>query len=251
MPYVNVDAFNIICGIVTLVSFVVATVQYFIDRGFKKYAEAELQSLIGILDKTAAMEEEDRYQKSHMAVAAANARDQAIGLLRSFSRINQRLETYDFGIDGKDDGEKKRKRKEKLGVEIGGGGCVLCGQLVSLPIGQIQIDEIGIGDEVISADQELASRTSKVLSKSEHLVSEYLSLNEKLCVTANHSIYVRDQGWKSAGGAEVGEFLMKSNGQWEEIISIEKRTGQFRVVAMATEGRNYFVNGLLVHNEQK
>ncbi len=134
-----------------------------------------------------------------------------------------------------------------------GGGCFAAGTQILLPSGLINIEDIRIGDLVLSrADSHDPSLVSaRVSHVSSHLVYGYLVLNGKLRVTANHPIYVNGR-WAQAGAIQVGDSLADNEGNIVRVDSVEVVDGWVRVYNFEVAGQHtYFADGIFVHNAEK
>jgi hypothetical protein len=243
---ISIDAFNIICGMITIFAFLLATIQYYVDREFKRYMEKGLLSLIGLLDKAAAMGELDKFDKSALALLAESARDQTIGLLATFSKAQERLKTYNFGFTDEEIAAIVAKRKKALGLDVG--GCIASGQYVDTPNGSVLVQDITDGSEIVCRDESGKNFVGSAWGISRHHVASILHINSALRLTGDHKVYTQDRGYVPAEQLKLGDRLADRMGNSMPVYSIERGHGAFEVHTLETTGQNLFVNGILIHN---
>ena len=240
------DTFNIISGIITIVSFVFALIIYLRERDLRKTLEASMISLIGVLDKIAALEENPDVTKKALALGITNARDHAIGILKIFSNANYRHKTYDYGINGDNYEDKLEKRKK---VTASGGGCILEGQEVLSPHGSPLIERLNIGDTICGYDFINKEIVDTIVERIEKFIEDtYIIINDKIKVTPGHPIYLIGKGWKAATSAKIGDKILTSKKEHFPISSIKIEKGRHNVYEIHTSVHNLFVNDSLVHN---
>ncbi|MBL7050528.1 Hint domain-containing protein, partial [Candidatus Woesearchaeota archaeon] len=148
----------------------------------------------------------------------------------------------------------------------GGGGCFLEGTKIKTLKGETAIEKIQQGDIVYSYDTETNRLVENVVN--ELLVHEdykdkgvilTLSNYEKLYVTLNHAFYSdSDEVFKQLKDFKDNELLSYYNKIMKKMESVTiKRIdpiGSFDIeynLELEKEPRNYFANGVLVHNEGK
>lgn len=244
------DTFNIISGLITITSFIFAFVLHLNEKGLRQRLESGLLILISSMDKISAMEEESKYKKLHMGVAAAATRDHAIALLKSFSDKEERIKTWDMGIT--DEAIEERIRKRRMAHGISYGGCVITGQEVTIRTGKKLIEDIVKNDSIRCVGgryNDLYTGTCK--STKIFDVPNYVEINGSLKVTANHQVYCREFGWIEATDIKIGYELRNDSMKWDIVSCIRLVDQPSKAVAMSTTAGNYFVSGYLVHNEEK
>jgi intein/homing endonuclease len=76
----------------------------------------------------------------------------------------------------------------------------------------------------------------------------YLIINENLCVTPNHPLFINGK-WLAAGDAELGDCLLSIDGKAVDILSIETVFKKVPTYNLEIETfHNYFAGGILAHN---
>ena len=83
-----------------------------------------------------------------------------------------------------------------------------------------------------------------------HTVGQYLLIDGSLKITPEHILYV-DGVWMMAADMQVGDRLVRSDGNLETIRTIERVTGSFKVYNLEIEKyHTYFASGRYVHNSK-
>ena len=136
--------------------------------------------------------------------------------------------------------------------------CFVAGTLVTTEDGQKPIEEIQIGDKVLSEDEttgEVAVKTvtETYINETDELI--HIGVNgETISATPNHPFYVDKLGWTLAKNLRAGDILVLSNGalvivEWiqHEILESPVKVYNFEVEDFHT----YFVgeSSVLVHNQ--
>lgn len=133
------------------------------------------------------------------------------------------------------------------------GGCFLAGTLIEMAdYSQKPIEKISVGDEILTKENEHSPLLvkDKVVKTFEHLVSEYLIINNDLKVTPVHRMFVNNT-WKTAGEIKIGDYLMDKNSRLVQVFSIEKKNHPVKVYNFTTEKyHTYLANGIYVHNDK-
>ncbi len=138
--------------------------------------------------------------------------------------------------------------------------CFVAGSLVTTEDGQKPIEEIQVGDKVLSEDEttgEVAIKEVYATSVSETDEFYHIHVNgEEIVATGTHPFYVYKFGWTTARALRAGDVLVLSNGElvtveWidHEILESPINVYNFEV----TDFHTYFVgeSGILVHNGKK
>ena len=141
--------------------------------------------------------------------------------------------------------------------DFGTSYCFVAGTLVTTEDGFKTIEEIEVGDKVLSADEttgEVAVKmvTETYVNKTDELI--HIGVNgETISATPTHPFYVDKLGWTLARSLRAGDVLVLSNGElvtveWvqHEILESPIKVYNFEVEDFHT----YFVgeNGVFVHN---
>ncbi len=143
-----------------------------------------------------------------------------------------------------------------------GTGCFLSGTKIHTKNGLKNIEDIKVGDYVLSYNKETKQAEynrvydTYIHTKNNEELYE-LTINGKvLKVTAAHRFYVKEKGttefiWKEAKGLKIGDILLDSNNKEQKITNINYYLHFGTVYNFAVENNhNYYVteNGYLVHN---
>ena len=141
--------------------------------------------------------------------------------------------------------------------DFGTSYCFVAGTLVTTEEGQEPIEEIEVGDKVLSEDEttgEVAVKTvtETYVNETDELI--HIGVNgETISATPTHPFYVDKLGWTLARSLRAGDVLVLSNGElvtveWvqHEILESPIKVYNFEVEDFHT----YFVgeNRVLVHN---
>ena len=141
--------------------------------------------------------------------------------------------------------------------DFGTSYCFVAGTLVTTEDGQEPIEEIEVGDKVLSEDEttgEVAVKTvtETYVNETDELI--HIGVNgETISATPTHPFYVDKLGWTLARSLRAGDVLVLSNGElvtveWvqHEILENPIKVYNFEVEDFHT----YFVgeNGIFVHN---
>ena len=141
--------------------------------------------------------------------------------------------------------------------DFGTSYCFVAGTLVTTEDGQEPIEEIEVGDKVLSEDEttgEVAVKTvtETYINETDELI--HIGVNgETISATPTHPFYVDKLGWTLARSLRAGDVLVLSNGElvtveWvqHEILESPIKVYNFEVEDFHT----YFVGecGVLVHN---
>ena len=144
--------------------------------------------------------------------------------------------------------------------DFGTSYCFVAGTLVTTEDGQEPIEEIEVGDKVLSEDEttgEVAVKTvtETYINETDELI--HIGVNgETISATPTHPFYVDKLGWTLARSLRAGDVLVLSNGElvtveWvqHEILESPIKVYNFEVEDFHT----YFVGecGVLVHNDCK
>ena len=141
--------------------------------------------------------------------------------------------------------------------DFGTSYCFVAGTPITTVDGFKPIEEIEVGDEVLSKDEttgEIAVKkvTQTYDNETDELVHIHVN-GETISATPSHPFYVYKFGWTLAGSLKAGDVLVLSNGElvtveWvqHEILESPVKVYNFEVEDYHT----YFVgeNGVLVHN---
>jgi len=136
------------------------------------------------------------------------------------------------------------------------------------------IEDIKIGDEVVSKNLETGSLDKSTVGEIETPIREaYFTVNDKLKVTSEHPLFIKkDSGYVGWGSfdpeasyqdpnlknldlviekIELGDYIQRYDGTWEQVNSafyVEEKVQTYNLVGL-TPYSNYFADGFLAHNK--
>lgn len=152
-----------------------------------------------------------------------------------------------FGI-----GVGNAKNNGRIGT---GCNCFVAGTKVQTDEGEKNIEDIKVGDKVLSKNEETGKVAYKeVTATFNHETDEIYQIHvgdQVIESTYNHPFYVKDKGWTFVKDLKVGDLLVQSDGDTLNIDSIELQNKHVTVYNMTVdEFHTYFVSGLgiWVHN---
>lgn len=130
-----------------------------------------------------------------------------------------------------------------------GAACFAAGTSISISNGFKFIEDICVGDDVISYDEDLEIKAISTVTKTfKHTSDRYLVINDYLKVTPNHPIFL-DGIWVNAEDLVIGDIL---SGEYlsveiESIVSVDEETETFNLEV--EPNHTYYADGILVHNK--
>ena len=144
--------------------------------------------------------------------------------------------------------------------DFGTSYCFVAGTLVTTEDGQEPIEEIEVGDKVLSENEltgEVAVKTvtETYVNETDELI--HIGVNgETISATPSHPFYVDKLGWTLARSLRAGDVLVLSNGELVtvEFVQHEILESPIKVYNFEVEDfHTYFVGecGVLVHNDCK
>ena len=145
---------------------------------------------------------------------------------------------------------------EKIRVCLGN-GCFIAGTLVTTRSGLKPIEEIKIGDYVLSRNEETGENSYKkitdTLVRSTQEICTIELENGKIRSTTGHLFMVKDKWWKAAVELEVGDILATSDGndQIVKSIKVEEKGYPVTTYNLTVEDNHTFFVGneeVLTHN---
>ncbi len=178
-------------------------------------------------------------------------------------------DTGSFGAGGKE--------KTKTGPHGGAGpasltswegimaaACFTAGTPIMLANGEQQaIEQIQIGDKVLTLDGDVA-RVSRVYTRQSDHIREitYHPISNNLLdqdqentlyrveTTDEHLFWVKEKGWMPAGTLQIGDQLILADNRLAEVAGTRSYVQPVTVYNMDVEGLStYFANGVLVHQQ--
>jgi len=133
--------------------------------------------------------------------------------------------------------------------------CFVAGTKVLTDEGEKNIEDIKVGDKVLSKDEETGEVAYKeVTATFNHETDEIYNIHvggQTIESTYNHPFYVAGKGWTFVKDLKVGDLLVQSDGNTLRIDSIELLHKYVTVYNMTVdEFHTYFVSdiGIWVHN---
>lgn len=250
---VEISYFDLFCLLVGLVSLMITIIQSVRKSDLIKSLENQLIAIIGNLDSLCVNAASEKTTKEELHAKSIAVRGQAIGALKSFSKLEERHPTYDFGIKEGTAEERAKKRKETMGIDID--GCVISRQDVMLIDGSTSlIDDLLPSMELLSYEEESHEFALTNLKKeiNKYTVKNYIQINGQLKLTGEHKVFCKDRGWIEGYALTIGDALLKHDGRWERVEKIElidEERDCYSVHLFPYEC--FFVSGYLVHNEEE
>lgn len=145
------------------------------------------------------------------------------------------------------------------------GGCFVDGTLISTPKGDLRIEELVVGDKIVSLDVDsFETETSTIGDIDTFRVKGYYILNTEthtLRATKEHPIYVLEDGqfivrtveeiYNSFGRNNKEITVYLENDTFEKVVTVDYVNDIVRVhnLINVSPNHNYFANKILVHNK--
>jgi hypothetical protein len=128
--------------------------------------------------------------------------------------------------------------------------CVAEGTMIETRRGTVPVEQISIGDSVLSYDTRASVHVwSPVRSVRAGQASEVLLIDGKLELTDKHPLWI-DGAWREARHLRKGSELMRMDGKLESVASVVAKPGEVAVYDLSVDDpHNYFADGFLVHNK--
>ncbi|MFD2331291.1 polymorphic toxin-type HINT domain-containing protein [Cohnella sp. GCM10020058] len=147
-----------------------------------------------------------------------------------------------------------RKLADKV---LGACNCFVAGTKVQTDEGEKNIEDIQVGDRVLSKDEATGEVAYKeVTATFNHETDEIYNIQvgaQTIESTFNHPFYVDGKGWTFVKDLQAGDLLVQSDGHTLKIDSIELEQKHVTVYNMTVdEFHTYFVSdlGIWVHNSE-
>lgn len=133
------------------------------------------------------------------------------------------------------------------------GGCFTADTKILMANGSYKaIKNIKEGDMIMTKRSPMSDEmmAGKVTGTVEHLVSNYLVINENLEVTKEHVLFINGQ-WNVAESIKVGDTLIDKDSQPVPVLSVRKATKPVYVYNFEVEKyHTYIANNIYVHNDK-
>ncbi|MHA6530788.1 polymorphic toxin-type HINT domain-containing protein [Paenibacillus sp. BAC0078] len=149
------------------------------------------------------------------------------------------------------------KQSKPSGKSSFGCNCFVSGTKVQTDEGEKNIEDIKVGDKVLSKNEETGEVAYKEVTDTfNHETDEIYKIQvggQTIESTFNHPFYVKDKGWTFVKDLKVGDLLVQSDGNKLKIDSIELEHKLVTVYNMTVdEFHTYFVSdlGIWVHNTE-
>ena len=133
------------------------------------------------------------------------------------------------------------------------GGCFLPGTLVLTPSGLVPIEELKPGDKILTHENEGSGKLveATVARSGSYLVDGYLTVNDNLNLSTNHSLWVNGE-WQKAGQLKLGDSILDTEGNAVEVTSLHYNAEWLYVYNIeVADYHTFFADGIYVHNEEK
>lgn len=137
--------------------------------------------------------------------------------------------------------------------------CFVAGTQISVEGGSVNIEDVKIGDSVLSHDFENAENVAGIVGDlKQHTVPSVIHIEIeagiKITTTDEHPFFVISEEsaeWVEAKNLKVGNVVRTLDGSGLNIISIEREEKETTVYNLlsVSEHHNFYANGILVHNK--
>ena len=214
-------------------------------KGILKYGDEFLKGV-----KTVAKEGSEKLSKQMSKVIKSGKLDNVIASMDAGKHYIVKMR------DGTVTAIEKTGLPEKIRVCLGN-GCFIAGTLVTTRSGLKPIEEIKIGDYVLSRNEETGEDSYKkvtdTLVRSTQEICTIELENGNIKSTTGHLFMVKDKWWKSAVELLVGDVLVTAEGKEQVVKSIKVEEKGYPVITYnltVEDNHTFFVSdeGVLTHN---
>ena len=131
--------------------------------------------------------------------------------------------------------------------------CFLAGTQIDTLNGLKNIEDISVGDQVLSYDENqhknVYANVTHTFYHPKELTDKYLIINGKLKVTSNHLVMLNDN-WQEIGNAKIGDYLYDTNRTKIVITNIEIVYDNVETYNLEVDNtHDYYADSILVHNK--
>jgi hypothetical protein len=128
--------------------------------------------------------------------------------------------------------------------------CVAEGTMIETSRGTLPIEQVSVGDRVLSYDTQLSKEVwSEVRWVHAGQARELLVVDGELELTGSHPLWI-DGAWREARELQRGSEVMKIDRQPEPVASVATKLVDSPVYDLTVDyPHNYFADGFLVHNK--
>lgn len=133
----------------------------------------------------------------------------------------------------------------------GRGGCLIAGTKIWTVEGQRSIEELKIGDEVYTLENNKSQTIvkTKVQKLTSHVSTEQILINGQLQLTPDHPLLVNGI-WALATEVKSGDKLLSSDGGEIKVVSVDRvRQGRLVYNLSLDSPHTFFANGIYTHNK--
>jgi predicted lipid-binding transport protein (Tim44 family) len=134
----------------------------------------------------------------------------------------------------------------------GGGGCLAAGTRIATPTGAVAVEQLRIGEAVLSRDANGQPVTAVVRAVYAVQPEEYFELHaggHVLCVTAEHPVQTAPGTWMRADHLAASTALGTAEGPVTLDGVVRHPAAGFAYNLLVSPGGTFFANGVLVHNK--
>lgn len=147
----------------------------------------------------------------------------------------------------------------QLSVKIVAHNCFPAGTKITMADGSVKnIEDVKAGDKLLTINEntleQSEGRVGDVLVKKDRLLFEFkLEDGGVIKSTSHHRYFVKGKSWLTAQDIQVGDVLVRSNGDDVKVESIEQHEGEFEVfhIIDVKDNHTYYAEDILVHNYKR
>lgn len=147
----------------------------------------------------------------------------------------------------------------QLSVKIVAHNCFPAGTKITMADGSVKnIEDVKAGDKLLTINEntleQSEGRVGDVLVKKDRLLFEFkLEDGGVIKSTSHHRYFVKEKSWLTAQDIQVGDVLVRSNGDDVKVESIEQHEGEFEVfhIIDVKDNHTYYAEDILVHNYKR